>query len=92
MTDPERIFYSLHAQKVMADRNVDPAEVEAVIRKPEVSYKGSDRRRPHNRIVQSADLAVVIAPVQQDTAWLVVTILWRTTEDWNNDEMKGGRA
>jgi hypothetical protein len=78
------IFYTVHAQRKMADRKVSCDEVELTIVKPETAYRGTGDR-PDSKIYQRGTLAVVVKPIPEGV--LVITILWRTSEKWDDSSM-----
>lgn len=86
MTD---IFYTVHAQKSMAERGVTHDEVAAVILKPDTTYRGNSDR-PDVKVYQGGSIGVVVLP-QRDGSFLVITVLWRTSDTWTSDQMRDKR-
>lgn len=83
------LFYTVHAQKTMAERGVTRTEIEEVVYRPEVTYKGNSSR-PDCKVFQRGEVGVVVLP-EGDGDYLVITVLWRRTNDWTSDEMRNGR-
>lgn len=83
------VYYSLHAQKQIAERDVTHQEIEAVVRTPEVTYRGKPSKEGPSRVYQRGDLAVATAPVADGV--LVITVLWRHEEQWTDEQMKEQR-
>ena len=83
------VFYTVHAQKVMADRGVSADEVEVVVNHPEIVYRGNTDR-PDCKVFQLGKLGVVAVP-QKDGTTLVITVLWRHTTQWTDEEMRTKR-
>lgn len=79
------IFFTIHAQKTMAARGVAPRDIVDVVLHPEVSYRGRDNQ-PDSRVQQRGDLAAVVKRIPE--GYLVITVLWRTTDDWTSDDMR----
>jgi hypothetical protein len=84
------VFFTVHAQKTMAERKVTPQEVIEVVTHPETQYRGN-ANRPENKIYQRGTLAVVVRP-QKDGSILVITVLWRVTDQWTSEEMGDKRS
>jgi len=82
------IFYTVHAQRAMNDRSVTHAEVELAVTRPESTYRGSGNR-PDVKVFQRGNLGVVVKP--ETDGYLVITVLWRTTEDWTSEKMASDR-
>jgi len=82
------LFYTMHAQRTMAARNVSREAVEAVVARPCVTYRGNSDR-DDCKVYQAGELGVVVVPVAEGL--LVVTVLWRKPEKWTTDEMSDSR-
>lgn len=65
-----------HAWDRMTPMGLGRLDVLPVLLDPEQSYDQGDR--DDRRVLQRADLAVVVDPVRR----LVVTVLWRCQEEW----------
>ncbi len=85
------VYFSRHARVVMDERGVTSDEITSVVLNPEVTYRNPRPNHPDQRVHQSGSLAVVCAPLENEGDMLVVTVLWRNTEQWTNDQMKGDR-
>jgi hypothetical protein len=86
-----QVYFRVHAQQVMERRGVTPAEVEEVVRRPEVVFNSPSDRHPKDyRVHQLGELAVVVKPIGED--YEVVTILWRNAKRWTDEEMREGRS
>jgi len=87
-----QVYFRVHAQQVMERRGVTSAEVEEVVRRPEVIFQSPGGRHPRDyRVHQLGDLAAVVKPLR-DGDVEVVTILWRKAKRWTDEEMREGRS
>lgn len=83
------LFFTVHAQRTMAERGVTRAEIEEAVAEPEVTYRGNSSR-PDCKVFQRGELGVVVLP-EGDGDYLVITVLWRKRNDWTSDEMRSER-
>lgn len=77
---------TLHAAKRMIEMDVYIEEVLLACAKPEVTYPGAaDHPGKENcRTHQHGRIAVIVDPIEKN----VVTVLWRTTEEYSRTEKK----
>ena len=81
------ILFTVHAQRTMAARKVTFDEIREVVTKPEVVY-GRRPDRPGTEVRQRGELGIVVRPYPATSTVLVITILWRHTDHWTDDEMR----
>ena len=81
------IAYTPHASMNMALRGVGRDDVERAIRDPEVRYAAGSKYPQGYQMHQRGDLTVVVNPTY--TTFMVVTVLWRTEDQWTDEQMRG---
>ena len=77
---------SHHAQIRLIEMDLEPAAVYEVLSDPEVRYSQS-RYGPDNELWQRGDLSVAV----NARTGVVITVLWRRTEQWTRDEFRARR-